>query len=366
MKIKRFGVASCLLAGVLLTVVACGGGDSSKASGSGSVECGGKQKLTASGSTAQSHAIEQFAYAYIRACPDYTIDYRANGSGTGIAEFASGQTNIAGSDSPLDASTGEPQRVAARCGSTPWHLPTVFGPIAVTYNIAGLSELNLDGPALAKIFNGTITSWDDPALQALNPHVQLPAQPIQVVYRSDKSGTTDNFQKYLDVASDGAWGHGSGKVFNGGTGTGAAGNDGTSWLLRTTDGAITYNEWSYAVGRNLSMARIVTSAGPEPVAISVESVDKTIEGAKFSGSGNDLVVDTASFYKPTTPGAYPIVLVTYEIVCSKYPNATTAQAVKAFMNVAITDGQHDLDQFGYIPLPPSFTEKLKTAIDAIT
>ena len=353
-------------AGALL-LTGCGGGDSSSASGPqpSPVHCGGKRKLVASGSTAQAHAIEQFVYAYIRSCPDYTLDYRANGSGTGVAEFAGGQTNLAGSDSPLDASTGEPQRVAARCGSPAWHLPTVFGPIAVTYNVGGVHDLNLDGPALAKIFNGTITSWDDPALKALNPSVNLPAEPVRVVFRSDESGTTDNFQRYLDVASDGAWGHGTGKTFNGGVGTGAAGNDGTSALLRTTEGTITYNEWSFAVGRQLNMARIVTSAGPDPVTISTESVDKTIEGAKFLGTGNDLVVDTSSFYKPTAAGAYPIVLVTYEIVCSKYPNADTGVAVRAFMEAAVGDGQQDLDQYGYIPLPASFKSKLLTAIDAI-
>lgn len=368
MRINRFGIASILVVAVLSMVVACGGSRSSTASGSGSasVQCGGKQRLTAGGSTAQAHAIEQFVYAYIRACPDYTLNYRANGSGNGIAEFASGQTDFAGSDSPLDPSNGEPQRVAARCGSTPWHLPTVFGPIAVTYNINGVNELNLDGPTLAKIFNGTITSWDDPALKALNSNTALPAEPIHVVFRSDGSGTTDNFQKYLDVASDGSWGRGAGKTFNGGTGVGATGNDGTSALLRTTEGSITYNEWSFAVGRELNMAQIVTSAGPQPVTISVDSVDKTIAGATFSGEGIDLVVDTSSFYKPTVAGAYPIVLVTYEIVCSEYPDPATAQAVKAFMQAAIGDGQQDLDQYGYIPLPPEFTSKLKTAVDAIT
>jgi phosphate transport system substrate-binding protein len=282
-----------------------------------------------------------------------------------VAQFASGHTELAGSDSPLDASTGEPQRAAARCGSPAWHLPTVFGPIAVTYNVRGVSDLDLDGPALAKIFNGTITSWDDPALTALNKGVQLPAEPIRVLYRGDSSGTTDNFQKYLDAASDGAWGKGAGKTFNGGVGVGATGNDGTSSLLRSTEGAITYNEWSFAVGRQLKMARIVTSASPKPVMISTDSVEKTIAGAKFIGEGNDLVVDTSSFYKPTDADAYPIVLVTYEIVCSTYPNSATAQAVKAFMNAAIGAGQEDLDQYGYIPLPDTFRSKLRTAIDAI-
>ncbi len=329
------------------------------------MDCGGKTKLHASGSTAQQHAIEQFVYAYIRACPGSTLDYAANGSGKGVEQFVANQTDLAGSDVALDSSTGEPQRAAARCSSPAWNLPTVFGPIAVTYNLNGVGSLNLDGPTTAKVFNGGITSWDDPAIKALNPSMTLLSTPIHVVFRSDKSGTTDNFQKYLDAASNGAWGKGAGQTFNGGVGQGAAGNNGTSTILQSIDGSITYNEWSFAVGRQLHMAQIITSAGPDPVSITKDSVGKTIAGAKFAGQGNDLVLDTSSFYKPTQAGAYPIVLATYEIVCSKYPDPATGPAVKAFMQAAIGAGQDDLDQYGYIPVPKSFQSKLETAVNAI-
>ncbi|EUA51210.1 phosphate-binding protein pstS 3 [Mycobacterium xenopi 3993] len=139
-------------------------------------------------------------------------------------------------------------------------MPVVFGPIAVTYNVKGLSTLALDGPTAAKIFNGAITTWDDPAIKALNANATLPAEPIHVVFRSDQSGTTANFQEYLDAASNGAWGKGSGKTFNGGVGEGAKGNDGTSAAVKRTEGAITYNEWSFAQAQKLNMAKIVTSA----------------------------------------------------------------------------------------------------------
>lgn len=89
---------------------------------------------------------------------------------------------------------------------------------------------------MAKIFNGTITKWDDPALKAINSGLGLPSTPITVIFRSDKSGTTANFQKYLDGASDGAWGKGDSEVFNGGVGQGASGNNGTSALLQNTEG----------------------------------------------------------------------------------------------------------------------------------
>lgn len=371
MKFNRPGAAVSVLLACLLVLTACGGKSETSSSSSSSatsipVSCGGKKKLVASGSTAQAHAIEQFVYAYIRACPEYTLNYDANGSGNGVREFIDGQTDLGGSDSPLDVDEGETQRAQARCGSPAWDLPVVFGPIAVTYNIQGVNGLNLDGPTMAKIFNGGITSWDDPAIKALNADINLPAEPINVVFRDDKSGTTDNFQKYLDAASNGAWGKGTGKTFNGGVGVGAVGNDGTSMLLKGTDGSITYNEWSFAVGHQLDMAQVITSAGPQPVSITTDSVRKTIDGAKFvHPDSNDLVVDTSSFYRPTQTGAYPIVLVTYEIVCSKYPDPSTGPAVRGFMQAAIGTGQEGLDQYGYIPLPAEFQHKLETAVDAI-
>ncbi len=188
---------------------------------------------------------------------------------------------------------------------------------------------------------------------------------IPVIFRGDESGTTDNFQKYLDAAAGGTWGKGTGQAFNGGVGEGASGNDGTSVALQRTDGSITYNEWSYAVGHQLRMAEIVTSAGPSPVTITADTVGKTIAGAKFRGQGNDLVVDTSSFYKPAQTGSYPIVLVTYEIVCSRYPDSATGAAIKAFLQATIGDGQKGLDEYGYIPLPSSIRSKLVAAVDNI-
>ena len=376
-KLIRSSAALSLLAAGALVLSACGGHDTSPSSpessasssgsraSAGAVNCGGKKILKASGSTAQKNAIEQFVYAYIQACPGHTLDYSANGSGAGISDFIDNKTDLAGTDSPLDPSTGEPAKVAQRCGSPAWELPVVFGPIALTYNINGVNALNLDGPTTARIFNGSITSWNDPAIKTLNPDVNVPPTAVHVVYRSDQSGTTDNFQKYLDAASDGAWGKGTGKTFNGGAGQGASGNDGTSAVMKRTDGSITYNEWSFAVGHQLNMAQIVTPASPDPVSITTGSVEKTIAGATVKGQGNDLVLDTSSFYKPTQPGAYPIVLATYEIVCSIYPDSATGTAVKAFMQATIGAGQDGLDQYGYIPLPNAFRSKLITAVDAI-
>lgn len=370
MKLNRYGAALGLLATGALALSGCGSDTNTASNGSGSSagsspvsDCGGAETLKASGSTAQQNAMARFVKAFIAECPDQTVNYTPNGSGAGIREFVGGQTDFAGTDVPLGAD--EYTQAEQRCGSPAWNLPVVFGPIAITYNVAGVDKLILDGPTAAKIFNGAITSWNDPAVQALNPGAALPAGPIHVVFRSDESGTTDNFQQYLDGASDGAWGKGAGKTFNGGVGEGAKGNDGTAGAIGATEGAITYNEWSFAQAKNLHTAQIVTSAGPDPVSISTESVGKTIAGATIKGQGNDLVLDTVSFHKPSQAGSYPIVLATYEVVCSKYPDAEVGTAVRMFLKTTIGPGQFDLDENGYVPIPDAFRARLSTAVDAI-
>ncbi|MCH9669469.1 MAG: phosphate ABC transporter substrate-binding protein PstS [Actinomycetia bacterium] len=372
MNVKRTGAAVGLLAAGTLLFSACGSDDNTASSGSGAGgsdyagDCGGKESLKASGSSAQANAMTRFINAYEKDCPGYTLNYTSSGSGAGVSEFVGGQTDFGGSDSPLNADKGEIDRARERCGgSEAWNLPAVFGPIAITYNLEGVDRLVLDGPTLGKIFNGAVASWDAPEIAALNDGVALPSEPINVIFRSDESGTTDNFQQYLDAASDGAWGKGAGKSFAGGVGEGAKGNEGTSAAISSTPGSITYNEWSFAKAQGLSIAEIITSAGPDPVVLSVESAGKAIDGVKFKGEGNDLVLDTSSFYLPSEAGSYPIVLAAYEIVCSNYPDAEVATAVKAFMHSALGNGQAGLEENGYIPVPEAFKTRLTEAVDAI-
>jgi phosphate transport system substrate-binding protein len=366
LRLNRFGAVFGVLTAGALVLSGCES-LSTPAGGSGAsgkVSCGGAPALKASGSTAQANAMTRFVNSFERACPGQTLNYTANGSGAGIGEFTGNQTDFGGSDSPL--APIEYFAAQRRCGSPAWNLPVVFGPIAITYNVKGVTSLNLDGPTAARIFKGEISTWDDPAIRALNSGVSLPAEPIRVIFRGDQSGTTDNFQKYLDSASDGVWDRGIGKTFSGGVGEGANGNEGTSEAVKATEGSITYNEWSFAQAQKLNMAKVITSAGPDPVAISADSVGKTISGASISGQGNDLVVDTFSFYKPTQSGSYPIVLATYEIVCSKYPDSQVGTAVKAFLQSTIGGGQNGLVDNGYIPVPGSFKSRLSAAIDAIS
>ncbi|MGB9226935.1 phosphate ABC transporter substrate-binding protein PstS [Mycobacterium sp.] len=370
MKLNRFGTGLSVLVIGAAMLSACGsnnnGTSASTTTGTSpaaKVACGGKPTLKASGSTAQANAMTRFVKAFEQACPGQSLNYTANGSGAGVGEFNGNQTDFAGSDSPLGKNAYP--NAQQRCGSPAWNLPVVFGPIAIAFNVTGLNSLTLDGPTAAKIFNGGITAWNDPAIAALNSGVTLPAEPIRVVFRSDQSGTSDNFQRYLDTAANGAWDKGAGMTFNGGVGEGAMGNDGTAAAVKRTEGSISYVEWSFALAQHLNTAKIISSAGPDPVAISEESVGKTIASAWFIRDGNDLALDTISFYRPNQAGAYPIVLATYEIVCSKYSDPQVAAAVKAFLQSAIGPGQNGLADNGYVPVPAQFVPRLSTAINAI-
>ncbi|WP_373292450.1 phosphate ABC transporter substrate-binding protein PstS [Actinokineospora fastidiosa] len=341
-----------------------GGGDAPAPTATVPVECGGEQALTGEGSTAQKGAMDVFIAAYTRQCPGFQMSYTASGSGAGVKQFVSGIVDIGGSDSALKAEKGEVEDAAARCGGNPaWNLPLVFGPVAVVYQVDGLTDLTLNGAVLAEIFSGAITRWNDPAIAALNGGTALPDLPIAVVYRADESGTTDNFQKYLTAASDGAWTKGAGKTFNGGIGQGGQGSPGVAEAVAASRGAIGYVEWSFAQDKGLRMAAIDSGSGPVP--LSVESARKAIEAATIKGKGNDLVLDLDALYASDSPGAYPLVLVTYEIVCSTGYSPGTVTAVKAFLNTAATAGQAGMTESGYVPLPDKFQSRLLDAIAAI-
>lgn len=368
MDLKRIGALAGLAALTTVGLAACSDNNASTANSAQQVDgvaCEGQSALNASGSSAQNNAMTIFANSYSVSCDGQTLDYNSNGSGAGVKEFIGGQTDFGGSDSALKDE--EYTQAEERCAGPAWNLPAVFGPIAVAYNLDGV-ELALPGETIAKIFNGEITKWNDPAIAASNEGVELPDQDITVIFRSDESGTTDNFQKYLDAASDGAWSQGAGKIFSGGIGEGAKGNEGVSGAVAQTSGTVTYTEWSYAKSQDLSMVNVITPADAEGVALDAETAGTTIDSAKLKEEGShDLVIDTSSFYVPEAAGAYPILMPTYEVVCSTYEDPETAAAVRSFLNIAVSEEvQGQLEGEGYIPVPDAFRGKLTDAIAAIS
>lgn len=386
MKITRSGRAASVALVAALALTACGsdnnsgssssaGGDSSSSSsaagssssgggGSTADECG-TTSITAEGSTAQGNAIDQVISDYKDKCSSATVTYNGTGSGAGIKQFIAKQVNFAGSDSALktEAKDGKVEQTEAdkACASPAWNLPMVTGPIAISYNLPGVDKLVLTPALLADIFNGKITKWNDAAIAAVNKDASLPATDIKPFFRSDESGTTENFTKYLAASAKDKWTAEPAKKWTG-KGEGKAKTAGVASAVKSTEGGIGYVEWGAAKDNKLSYAQIDNGAGA--VELTGESAGKAVAAAKISGSGNDLKLKLD--YATKTAGAYPIILVTYEIVCSKYPDAKVGTSVKSFLNFFASDEeQKAIEEIGYAPLPTEISGKVKTAIAAI-
>ena len=365
MNLKRHGILAGLALTATLALAACGSDNpTTPGSGSGSsdtkkIDCA-SGKLTAQGSSAQANAIDQWSKIYQQQCSGAEINYSPTGSGAGIQAFIAGTADFAGSDSALKDADEQP-KADARCkDGKALDLPMVTGPIAVAYNLSGVKDLQLKPATIAKIFTGTVKTWDAAEIKADNPNVSLPSTPILAVHRSDSSGTTDNFTKFLAATATSDWSFGNDKVWKAPGGQAEKGSDGVAGAITKSAGAVGYVEWSFAQTNNLSMAK-VGNAGGEFVALTGESAGKTIAGATDKGSGNNIKLSID--YNTKEPGAYPIVLVTYEIVCEKGTPSDKVALLKSFLTYTVsTDGQSALAEIGYAPLPESVRGKVETAI----
>ncbi|MFE9444798.1 phosphate ABC transporter substrate-binding protein PstS [Streptomyces sp. NPDC006602] len=353
-----------------LALTACGsddtgnGGDSSASStaAAGNIKCDdAKGQLLADGSSAQKNAIDAWVKQFSAAC-GVQINYKGGGSGAGVTAFTQGQVPFAGSDSAL-----KPEEVTASkevcSGGQGIDLPMVGGPIAVGFNVSGVDKLTLDAPTLAKIFNNEITNWNDEAIKKLNPGVELPNLKIQAFHRSDESGTTDNFTKYLIATAKSDFPYEGGKAWQAKGGQSAPQSSGVAQQVKQTNGAIGYFELSYAKD-GINTVALDTGASA-PVEATIDNATKAIADAKVIGTGKDLALQLN--YATKADGAYPMVLVTYEIVCDKGNKADTLPATKAFLRyIASEDGQKILAENDYAPIPDDIIAKVRTTIESLS
>ncbi|QYC44780.1 Phosphate-binding protein PstS 3 precursor [Nonomuraea coxensis DSM 45129] len=320
--------------------------------------------INAAGSSAQANAIDEWKKNFQATNSGVSINYQPSGSGAGVQAFIQGTVSFAGSDSALNDEKGEPAQADARCKTgKAINLPMVTGPVAVVYNLPGVDGLQLSPKTIGGIFNSQITKWDDPAIKAENPDAKLPSTPIQAFHRSDESGTSDNFTKFLKATAE--WPYDPAKAWPAeAKGQGAKGSDGIASSVKDTEGAISYVEMSYADNSQLQKAKVANGSG-EFVELTPESAAKTVETAEIKGTGNDLKLSID--YGTKTAGAYPIVLVTYEITCEKGLPAEEAKLVKEFLTYTASDeGQAALKDLGYAPLAGGLLTKVRTAIEAIS
>jgi len=327
---------------------AAGGASSSAAAVSGTIN--------ASGSTFQTN-FQQAAISGFKAVQSgVTVNYGGGGSGAGRTALYSGTVNFAGSDSPIPAK--EKSKVPA--GKTVLYFPVQIGPIAMAYNLPGVTGLKLDATTLAGIFQGTIKTWNDPAIKALNSGANLPSTPITIVVRSDSSGTTQNFSQYLVDAAGSAWKLGTASTITFPSSAHAAnGGSGVAQAIKATSGAIGYVDYSTATASGLSSATIKNKAGSF-VAPSPTSAAAAASQVKPAA---DLTFETVD--EPGA-GSYPITYQSWDLVYAEQKNANDAALLKAYLGYLLGDGQKLLTPLNLAPLPSAIDSAAVAQLDKIT
>ncbi len=375
MKKNRLVSLSAVVAVGVLALAGCGSdsgsgtttsaaSDTASASDTGSAAAGDcvQGSIKASGSSAQKNAMAEWINAYQTKCPGATINYQGNGSGAGIQDFINKQTSFAGSDSAIKED--DLTKANARCApGKAINMPMVGGAIAMAYNLPGVDKLTLTADDIAGIFAGKITKWNDPAIAAANPGVTLPDATIAQFHRSDSSGTTDNFTKYLEASAPKVWTFGAGKEWKAPGGQGSKGSDGVTSSVKSTPNSIGYTELSFAQDAKLGMAMVDNGGGA--VEASSDTAAKTIASGEVVGTGNDLALKLD--YATKDAGSYPIVLLTYEITCEQGLPAEQLALTKSFLTYTASDAaQEMLPDLGYVPITGDLITKVRSSVDALS
>ncbi|MGB7820011.1 MAG: phosphate ABC transporter substrate-binding protein PstS [Ornithinibacter sp.] len=365
MKLHRIGLTASI-AVASLALVACGNDNPTGTETTASSDAGSGESLSGtlkgSGSSAQESAMTAWIAGYQGVQPDVTVQYDSVGSGAGRENLLAGAVDFAGSDAALNEE--ERAQVTEVCGPDgAMNIPVYISPVAIPYNVEGVDELNLKPATLAQIFDLKITNWNDPAIAADNPGATLPDLKITAVNRSDESGTTENFMEYLSAAAPDAWTYEADKAWPVSGGEAAAQTTGVIDVVGSTNGAIGYADAS-AVG-TLDSAKI--GVGEEFVAFSPEAAAKVVDASEPSASdvNGDLALDLAR--DTTESGAYPIVLVSYHIVCHNYADQETADLVKDFVGYVVSEeGQTAAaEAAGSAPISADLRTKAEASLDLV-
>jgi phosphate transport system substrate-binding protein len=357
-KTRSFAVALAA-ASMAVGVAACGSSNSSSSStsggGGGSIPGG---TISGAGSTFVQPLVEEWGKS-VSSSDGLTVNYTGNGSGAGQAQLINGTVQFAGSDPPLLPS--QLKQVQQKNGTSAVQIPVAFGAVTVSYNVSGLKTgLKLDGSTIADIFAGKITKWDDPAIAKLNPGVSLPSTDIQVVHRSDDSGTTKLFTTFLSDYSP-SWKSsvGADSTVKWPTGTGANGNDGVAGAIKQTDGAVGYVELAYALQSGFTTADVKNSTG-KYIAPDLASSQAAAANVKVPSNLGIISVNAAG------ADSYPIAsathLMTYQDLCKAGQSKTDAENVVGFLNYALGAGQDTAKKLDYAGDPPNVLAPAQKAV----
>jgi phosphate transport system substrate-binding protein len=329
-------------------------GNGSSPSGAASSGSGISGALDGSGSTFQLTFQGEAISGFTSVTSGITVNYQGVGSGDGRADLAAGKVNYAGSDSPIPAA-----EVAGFKGRTVLYFPVVIGPITLSYNLPNVSKLQLSAPVIAGIFAGTIKTWNDPAIEADNPGVNLPSMSITLAVRADSSGTTANFTKFLEEAAGKNWPLGSNSVIKWPSGSRAStGNGGVAQFVKNTPGAIGYVDYATAKAAGLTFASIENKDGvfvaPSPASAAAAASQVTLKP--------DL---TFSSVWAAGASSYPITYQSWDLVYARQPTANDAKMLQTYLGYLLGAGQELLPQLGYAPLPVSIDQQAQAQLSKI-
>jgi phosphate transport system substrate-binding protein len=361
-RVTTVGVAAVATA---LGLAACSSSSSTSAASSSSTTSSSASASTstvsgtikAAGSTFQTNFQQTAISAFKSVDPNITVDYDPVGSSTGRSDLYANTVLLAGSDSPIPAK--EASKVPA--GKTVLYFPVQIGPIAMAYNLPGVTGLKLDATVLAGIFQGTIKTWDDPSIKALNPGLSLPSTTITLAVRSDGSGTTANFSQYLVDAAGSAWKLGTASTITWPS-TARAGDGGSAvaQIVKSTTGAIGYVDFSTATAAGLHATEVKNSAG-----------DYVAPSSASAAAAATQVTPKAdlTFAAADEPGAasYPITYQSWDLVYSVQPSATDVALLKAYLGYLLSSaGQALLTPLNLAPLPASIDSAAVAQLSMIT
>ncbi|KQO63497.1 phosphate ABC transporter substrate-binding protein PstS [Curtobacterium sp. Leaf261] len=344
MNIKRIGsVAAIAIAGAIVLSSCAANEDAAPASsGSASASSGTDYSslsgtLNGVGSSAQGTAETTWISGFQQKASGVTVNYNPQGSGAGRSSFISGAADFAGSDAALSDTELSSTFQACKAGTKGIDLPVYISPIAIAYKIDGVKSLTLDAETIAGIFKGEITTWNDPAIEKLNKGVDLPSANINVVHRSDDSGTTQNFADYLSQNAPSVWDAAVSQTFPYQVGDGAQLTSGVASAMASADNSITYIDDS-GVG-SLSKAKLMV--GDTATTISAKGAAQVVAGSEVATGREDNDLAISINRKDTDKGAWPLVLVSYAIACQTYQDSAKADLVKAYLSYAASSEAQD-------------------------
>jgi phosphate transport system substrate-binding protein len=361
--LKRYGVAAAVVVAGAMLLSACASNETPAPTASKtakSISYSGT--LNGSGSTAQAVAQTTWIAGFQTANSGVTINYAAVGSGAGVTAFTSGSAQYGGSDAELNNAQRGATFTLCKPGTDVLDLPVYISAIDVVFNVSGVTSLKLDAATTAKIFSGKITKWNDPAIAALNSGATLPATAITPVHRSDSSGTTNNFTDYLNKADPTDWTAAANNVFPF-PGEAASGNSGVVAALKAASGGIAYVDSSVATGLSIAKIKVGSSFVAPSAAGAAATAAQSPVASGVPTNDLSLTLDRTL----TDPKSYPIVLVSYLIVCQEYTDASVGTLVSGYASyVASPAGQSAAaSTAGSAPLDSKLTAKDVAAIATI-